>query len=81
LLAYLLIRLLTYRHTQERHQSARRLPGVRLYYRAIFKIIFILAVLILLPLAAEPIGRATARPLFGSCGPPLSLARPLFWVM
>jgi len=26
-------------------------------------------------------GWATARPLFGSCGPPLSLARPLFWVM
>ena len=23
-------------------------------------------------------GRAAARPLFGSCGPPLSLARPLF---
>jgi len=26
-------------------------------------------------------GRAEARPLFGSCGSPLSLARPLFWVM
>ena len=25
--------------------------------------------------------RATAHPLFGSCGPPLSLARSLFWVM
>ena len=25
--------------------------------------------------------RAAARPLFGSCGPPLSLARPLFGVM
>ena len=24
-------------------------------------------------------GRAIARPLFGLCGPPLSLARPLFW--
>ena len=24
---------------------------------------------------------ATARPLFGSCGPPLSLAHSLFWVM
>jgi len=26
-------------------------------------------------------GRAAAGPLFGSCGQPLSLARPLFWVM
>jgi len=26
-------------------------------------------------------GWAAARPLFGSCGPRLSLARPLFWVM
>ena len=26
-------------------------------------------------------GRAAARPLFGSCGPPLSLARALFWAM
>jgi len=26
-------------------------------------------------------GQAAARPLFGSCGPPLSLARPLFGVM
>ena len=26
-------------------------------------------------------GRAAARPLFGSCGPPLSLARALVWAM
>ena len=34
------------------------------------------------PLAAEPVGLSGPRPAhFGCCGPPLSLARPLFWVL